>query len=98
MTGFSTSVDKNTNFRLIDGIRIQNLVSQRIDPTHLELSSDSIEKPSMRVDFLLIFGFENKNNLYWDEIILIVRLREYELGCCVNRKLSGILLNMACYF
>ena len=98
MTRFGTSIDKNTNLRLIGGIRIQNPVSQTIDPTHLKLSTDSIEKPSMRVDFLLIFGFENKNNLYRDKIILIVRLGEYELRSCVNRKLSGILLNMTCYF
>lgn len=84
MTRFGTSIDKDTYFWLIDGIRIRIVFRSQTGATHLKLSTNSIEKPSMRVDFLLVFGFENKNDLHRDKIVLIVRLREYELRCCVH--------------
>lgn len=32
----------------------------------LELFANCIKEPTMRIDFLLILGLQNKNDLHWD--------------------------------
>ena len=48
--------------------------------SHLQHPPDGIEEPTMRIDLLLILGFDHENNLDGNQITGIsARLRKYEL-------------------
>lgn len=45
----------------------------------------------MRVDLLLILGFQDKNNLNGDQIVGVIALGKNKLRRCIYRQLRRIL-------
>lgn len=45
----------------------------------------------MGVDLLLVFGLEDEDDLYGDEIVRVITVWEDELRRSVDRNLSGVL-------
>lgn len=45
----------------------------------------------MRVDLLLIFRLEDKDDLDWEKVVGIIGLRQDELWGGVDRELGGVL-------
>jgi hypothetical protein len=66
-------------------------MQSKSERTHVELSSNGIEQPAMRVNLLLVLCLDHQNDLNWDQVEWVVLLGEDELGLVVNRKLGGVL-------
>ncbi len=45
----------------------------------------------MGVDFLLILCLQDKDDLYWDEVVRILAMRQDKLRGCIHRNLGGVL-------
>ena len=48
--------------------------------TYLKHRTDGIEEPTMGVDLLLILCLQDKDNLYRDEVVRILAMRQDKLG------------------
>jgi hypothetical protein len=57
----------------------------------LDRFPDCIEKPTMRVDLLLILCLEDENDLDRKKIVWVIGLGKNELWCGVDGKLSCVL-------
>jgi hypothetical protein len=49
------------------------------ETTHLQYSTNGVKQPTMRIDLLLVFSFQYKDDLDGNKIIRIVAVRQNKL-------------------
>jgi hypothetical protein len=62
-----------------------------VEMTNLQVGTDRVEEPAVRIDLLLVLGLENEDDLNWYEIVRIIALGKNQLRRSIHRQLSGIL-------
>jgi hypothetical protein len=62
VAGLGTSVNEDTNLRLLDTTMRLDSGSHKAK-TYLQHLANGVEEPSVRVDLLLVLGLENEDNL-----------------------------------
>lgn len=63
--------------------------------TDVKMFANGVEKPSMRVDLFLIFGFEDEDDLYGYQIVRVFSMWKHKLRRRIHRQLCGILVDKA---
>lgn len=88
---FCTSINKDTNFRLESYHVCDTIELRGHENTHLQHSTYGVKQPAMRIDLLLIFSFQDKDNLYRNKVIGIVTVGQNKLWGPIHRNLSCVL-------
>jgi len=90
---FGTSINKYTDLRLSSGGNLRHGLGSRRNDAHLKDFANAIEEPSMGVDLLLVFGFQDEDDLDRHEVVGVIADRHNQLRSSIDGKLRGVLRN-----
>jgi len=92
-SGFGTGIDEYTDLRLSDEGNLRRSSVSRQHDTYLKHLTDSIEKPPVGIDLLLVLGLQNQDDLDRHEVVRVIANRQNQLRGGINGKLRGVLRN-----
>ena len=90
---FGTSVNEYAYLRLWFEKNLARARFLNEKNAHLKHFSDSVKKPAMGIDLLLVLGLQDQDDLDRDEVVRVFVSRQNQLRSGIDRKLCGILRN-----